>query len=123
MPMREDCKHFESRTYDDGETMRTCALDLAPEAPWHCPPDCSAYAPRLADVGWAHGSLVSPPTPEEPPLDEGATEALEEAEEIVNAAAPKAFEEAEQADKAEQAGKPRRWASPFRWRRSKHQLG
>jgi hypothetical protein len=96
MPMREDCKHFESRTYDDGETMRTCKLDLAPEAPWRCPENCSAYEPRLADVGWVHGSLVSPPTPPEPDqLDEEALEALEEAEEIVSRAAPEALAEVE----------------------------
>ena len=39
MPMREECKHFESRTYPDGETVRKCNLDLAPEAPWRCPDD------------------------------------------------------------------------------------
>src|SRR3546814_15216072 len=31
MPMRQDCKHFESRTYRNGETVRKCDLDLAPE--------------------------------------------------------------------------------------------
>jgi len=85
--MRTECKNYESRTYPGGETVRKCNLDLAPEAPWRCPADCSAYEPRLADVNWKHGSLVSPPTPPEPPgLDEGAAELLDEAEDIVNAA-------------------------------------
>ena len=44
--MREDCRHFESRTYDSGETARFCVLGLAPEAPWRCPDDCSRYEPR-----------------------------------------------------------------------------
>jgi hypothetical protein len=105
--MREECKHFESRTYEDGETMRTCKLDLAPEAPWHCPVDCKAFEPRLADVAWAHGSLISPPTPSEPELDEAAIELLEEAEEIVTEAAPEILHEL---DEAEQ--KRTRW-----WRR------
>jgi hypothetical protein len=87
MPMRTDCKNYESRSYPGGETVRKCNLDLAPEAPWRCPENCSAYAPRLADVNWKHGSLVSPPTPPEPPgLDRGAAELLDEAEDIVNAA-------------------------------------
>jgi hypothetical protein len=87
MPMRTECKNYESRTYPGGETVRKCNLDLAPEAPWRCPADCSAYEPRLADVNWKHGTLVSPPTPPEPPgLDEGAAELLDEAEDIVNAA-------------------------------------
>jgi hypothetical protein len=87
MPMRTECKNYESRTYPGGETVRKCNLDLAPEAPWRCPENCSAYEPRLADVNWKHGSLVSPPTPPEPPgLGEGVAELLDEAEDIVNAA-------------------------------------
>ncbi|MCB0978909.1 MAG: hypothetical protein KDB02_15750, partial [Acidimicrobiales bacterium] len=89
MPMRQDCKFFESRTYGSGDTVRKCDLDLAPEAPWRCPPDCPAYERRLADVNWSHGSLVTPPTPDEPPgLDERGEEIaalLDEAEDIVNA--------------------------------------
>ena len=48
--MREECKHFQSRTYSDGEVARFCVLDLAPEAPWRCPDDCSRYERRLADA-------------------------------------------------------------------------
>jgi hypothetical protein len=99
--MREECKHYESRTYGDGETVRKCDLDLAPDAPWRCPAGCSAYEARLADVNWAHGSLVSPPAPPEPPgLDDGSAAALlDEAEEIVNAIGPSLLAEvaAEQA--------------------------
>jgi hypothetical protein len=90
--MRQDCKFFESRTYRNGETVRKCDLDLAPEAPWRCPADCKAFQPRLADVNWAHGSLVTPETPDEPPgLDERGDDIarlLDEAEDIVNAAGP-----------------------------------
>ena len=64
--MREECKYFESRTYPNGETVRKCDLDLAPEAPWRCPDDCPKYTRRLADVNWSHGSIVTPPTPDEP---------------------------------------------------------
>jgi len=67
MPMRQDCKFFESRTYANGETVRKCDLDLAPDAPWRCPSDCPAFERRLADVNWSHGTLVTPETPEEPP--------------------------------------------------------
>ncbi|MEA3019482.1 MAG: hypothetical protein QOI47_1006 [Actinomycetota bacterium] len=85
--MRIECKHFESRTYNDGETVRKCDLDLAPEAPWRCPDDCPSYERRMADVAWAHGTVVAPPTPEEP-KGEGIAELLDEAEDIVNAAGP-----------------------------------
>ena len=89
MPMRESCKHFESRTYPDGETARKCVLDLAPEAPWRCPDDCPSFAQRRFDVGWQYGSLAKSATPPEPE-PEGADVAalLDSAEDIVNAAAP-----------------------------------
>lgn len=99
MPMREDCKYFESRSYANGETVRKCDLDLAPEAPWRCPADCAKYTRRLADVGWNHGTLVTPPVADEPDSldsDDGAVAALlDEAEDIINAAGPKVLAELE----------------------------
>lgn len=88
--MRQDCKFFESRTYPNGETVRKCDLDLAPEAPWRCPEDCPAFQPRLADVNWSYGTLVTPPTPPEPPNlgDPSVAALLDEAEDIVNSAVP-----------------------------------
>jgi hypothetical protein len=88
MPMREECKHFQSRTYSNGEVARFCVLDLAPEAPWRCPDDCPRYERRLADAGWTHGSLIEPPVEDEPPVDHSTLALLDEAEEIVTEAAP-----------------------------------
>lgn len=91
MPMRQDCKYFESRTYASGDTVRKCDLDLAPEAPWRCPDDCPRYERRLADVNWSHGSLITPPTPAEPASlgdDDSIAALLDEAEDIINAAGP-----------------------------------
>ena len=104
MAMREECKHYESRTYRGGETVRKCNLDLAPEAPWRCPTDCPSYARRLADVDWAHGSLVAPPPPPEPEGQDIAA-LLDEAEDIVNAAGPAIL--------AELAAEEKRRNSPF----------
>jgi len=87
MAMREECKNYESRSYAGGETVRKCNLDLAPEAPWRCPENCPSYVRRLADVDWAHGSLVTPPPPPEPVAQDIAA-LLDEAEDIVNAAGP-----------------------------------
>lgn len=87
--MRQDCKHFQSRTYPSGDTMRKCALDLAPEAPWQCPADCKGFERRMADVNWRHGSLVTPPTPDPPPSigeDDSIGALLDEAEDIINSA-------------------------------------
>jgi hypothetical protein len=91
MPMRVECKHYESRTYANGETVRKCDLDLAPEAPWRCPADCPKYERRMADVAWSYGSVVPPPTPDEPAsLERGEDVAalLDAAENVLNEAGP-----------------------------------
>jgi hypothetical protein len=83
--MRQECKHFESRTYRSGDTVRKCDLDLAPDAPWRCPDDCPAYERRLADRSWTYGSLVTPPTPDEPVSvsDGSAARVLDDAEDLL----------------------------------------
>ena len=89
MPMRQDCKHFESRTYPNGDTVRKCDLDLAPEAPWRCPENCEAYTRRRADVNWSYGTLVTPATPDEPASlgsDDSIAALLDAAEDVVNQA-------------------------------------
>ncbi len=104
MPMRVECKNFESRTYRNGETVRKCHLDLAPEAPWRCPDHCPKYERRMADVDWAYGTMVVPPTPDEP-LGEGIAELLDAAEDIVNAAGPSILAEIH----AEDAKRAKSW--------------
>jgi hypothetical protein len=114
MPMRQECKHFESRTYGNGETVRKCNLDLAPDAPWRCPDECPGYERRLAAVAWVHGSLATPPTPQEPPgLDDGSAAAiLDEAEDIVNAAVPMVLADVEADEQRRRSG----WRRLFRRR-------
>ena len=117
MPMREECKQYQSRTYASGEVARFCVLDLAPEAPWRCPEDCAHYEPRRADVGWTHGSLIEPPVGAEPlaPEESGADVArlLDEAEGVVNAVVPEA--------RLEEAAR-RRAAKEPAWRRALRRL-
>lgn len=118
--MRRDCRHYESRTYGNDETVRKCALDLAPEAPWRCPEECPSFEPRLADVNWSHGSLVSPRTPDAPASvgnDDSVAALLDEAEDIVNRAAPAMLEEFAEADP------PRSTTSMRRLRRWFRRLG
>lgn len=87
MPMRIECKNYESRTYPSGDTVRMCRLDLAPEAPWRCPENCPSYERKLGDGGWTVGSLQVTPVPKEPVsvADGSAAEVLDQAEHIVNA--------------------------------------
>ncbi len=107
--MREDCRHFQSRTYDTGEVARFCVLNLAPEAPWRCPENCPNYEPDMIDASFVVGSLSRPPVedePDDPP--ETVAAVLEEADAIVTAAGPEIVAEVE----AERSG--RRW-----WQRRK----
>lgn len=116
MPMRRECKHFESRTYANGETVRKCDVDLAPDAPWRCPDQCSGYERRV-DIGWNYGSLVAPKTPDEPPgLDDGSAAAvLDEAEDFLNSIGAQVIAEVER-ERAE--GSKRGLGRLFRRRRS-----
>jgi hypothetical protein len=101
--MREECKQYESRSYANGETVRKCNLDLAPQAPWRCPENCPSYERRLVDVDWQHGSLIISPTPPEPEA-EGIAELLDAAEDIVNAVGPEVL--AELAAEEKKANRP-----------------
>ena len=59
--MREDCRHFESRTYEGGEVARFCVLDLAPEAPWRCPENCPSYERSVIDPTFETAALGRSP--------------------------------------------------------------
>ncbi len=115
MPMREGCKHFESRSYPNGDTVRKCDLDMAPEAPWRCPADCPSFEKRRVDVNWSHGSLVTPATPDEPTGlgdDDSIAALLDAAEEVVNEAAPGVLAD------MERGGRRAGWRrGPRLWRR------
>jgi hypothetical protein len=85
MPMRADCRHYETRTYRNGETVHMCRLDLAPEAPWRCPEDCPKFQQRTFDAGWTQGSLAQKAAPKDPPrIDADTAALLDQAEDIVN---------------------------------------
>lgn len=116
MAMRTDCKHYQSRTYPSGDTVRKCSLDLAPEAPWNCPADCTKFEVRLADVNWRHGSLVAPATPDAPASvgdDPSIAALLDAAEDIINEVGPDIRKDVDQqrqaaARQAAQRTRPRR---------------
>lgn len=101
MPMREDCAHYESRAYEGGEVARFCTKDLAPEAPWRCPDPCSGYE-RILLIGndFEAGSLAAiPPVGDEPEAEpQDIANVLDDAEDIVNAAAPDILAELDRQD-------------------------
>ena len=93
--MRTDCKHYESRTYQSGDVVRKCRIDLAPEAPWKCPAECPGFERRMIDAGWQYGSLGAAHERVAPPdkIDDDVAALLDEAEEIVNAAGVELLDE------------------------------
>lgn len=108
--MRTNCRHYESRSYPNGDTVRKCDLDLAPEAPWRCPDNCPSYSPRPIDAGWDHGTLGVNAFPEEPPNlgeDDSIAALLDSAEDIVNSAGPQILEELEAERKRKTGRMPR----------------
>jgi hypothetical protein len=111
--MREDCRHFEARSYsDDGETARFCRLDLAPEAPWRCPADCSQYAPTLIDGSFEQATLNRGEVEAEPDESPDAiADLLDDAERIVDEAEPEVLRELDGA-----RPRTRRWPWPRRRR-------
>src|ERR1700757_528790 len=86
MPMRENCRHFASRTYDDGEVARYCELDLAPEAPWRCPENCAHFAPGANDGSFVTAGLTGTDVEEEPTGEtpEAVADLLDDAERILD---------------------------------------
>jgi hypothetical protein len=114
--MRQDCRNYESRTYANGETVRKCNLDLAPNAPWECPAPCSGFEPRL-DAGWTYGSLVNAGEPEPVPglADGTAAAVLDEAEDIVNSIGAQVMAEVD-AERIRAAQRGTGWRRLFRRR-------
>ena len=104
--MRTDCRHYESRTYKSGEIVRKCALDLAPEAPWRCPGECTGFQLRRYDAGWQYGSLGKPAVA--PDVEPEGIAALDEAEDIVNLAAPDILSEFEKKNRKRASSAARR---------------
>jgi len=115
--MREDCRHYQSRTYASGEVARFCVLDMAPDAPWRCPDNCPVYERRLADAGWTHGKLTEPALEEEPPEVPAADAAdlLENAEEIIAAVAPDVAAEARKREHKEERRSGSSGSGPRSW--------
>ncbi|MBU6215407.1 MAG: hypothetical protein KGR17_02295 [Acidobacteria bacterium] len=53
MAIREDCRHYSSRTVGAGELVQRCRVDAADHAPFDCPGDCLFFEPRsITDAGW-----------------------------------------------------------------------
>ena len=53
MAVREDCRHYSTRTTTGGEIVQRCRVGAATDAPFACPDDCLFVEPRsITDAGW-----------------------------------------------------------------------
>ena len=117
MTMREDCRHYATRTYDNDEVARFCVLDLAPEAPWRCPENCASYERTVVDGSFVEGSLAPTPVEDEPDEDPQAIQdLLDDAEMIVGSAEPSVLTDLDGASRSR-----RKWWQP--WKRARPEDG
>jgi hypothetical protein len=53
MGVRQDCRHYSTRTVSGGEVIQRCRLGANEEAPFACPEGCLFFEPRsITDAGW-----------------------------------------------------------------------
>jgi hypothetical protein len=51
--VREDCRHYSTRSTPAGDVLQRCRLGAAEEMPFACPEDCLFFEPRsITDAGW-----------------------------------------------------------------------
>ena len=56
MSVREDCRHYSSRTVAAGEVVQRCRLGAADVAPFQCPEGCLFFESRvITDATWRRG--------------------------------------------------------------------
>jgi hypothetical protein len=53
MAVREDCRHYSTRTVTSGEVVQRCRVDANEKMPFACPGHCIFFEPRsITDSGW-----------------------------------------------------------------------
>ena len=51
--VRDDCRHYSTRTTGGGEVVQRCRVEMAEQAPFACPDHCLFFEPRsITDAGW-----------------------------------------------------------------------
>lgn len=53
MAVREDCRHYSTRTTGAGDVVQRCRVDMAEATPFACPEHCLFFESRsITDAGW-----------------------------------------------------------------------
>jgi hypothetical protein len=51
--VREDCRHYSTRSTTAGDVLQRCRLGAAEEMPFACPEHCLFFEPRqITGTGW-----------------------------------------------------------------------
>lgn len=54
MGVRDDCRHYATRTTESGDVLQRCRLSVNEDMPFACPDDCLFFEPRaISGRGWA----------------------------------------------------------------------
>ena len=65
MAVREDCRHYSTRTTSGGDVVQRCRLKANDEAPFACPEGCLFFESRsITDAGWRRVETTDPDRPE-----------------------------------------------------------
>ena len=69
MGVRDDCRHYATRTTATGDVMQRCRLGANEETPFACPEGCLFFEPRaLSETGWTRDPDEDPGEPGDPGL-------------------------------------------------------
>jgi len=61
MSVREDCRHYSTRTTAGGDVVQRCRLSANLLAPFACPDDCLFFESRsITDAGWRRVEPTDP---------------------------------------------------------------
>jgi hypothetical protein len=53
MAVRDDCRHYSSRTAPTGDVLHRCRVGANEDMPFACPEHCLFFEPRnINDAGW-----------------------------------------------------------------------
>jgi hypothetical protein len=53
MPVRDDCRHYSTRTVAGGDVVQRCRVEANDTAPFACPEGCLFFEPRsIQDPSW-----------------------------------------------------------------------
>ena len=66
MPVRQDCRHYSTRTTPGGDVVQRCRVAANDVAPFGCPEHCLFFEPRsITDAGWQRFESVEEPGDDE----------------------------------------------------------